>query len=250
MIVLDSVPGPSLGDRAIRSNSYTPKSIPLTALAGAGIDGEIAQMSCLRRYRAGETIIDEGEPAEFVGTVVSGVLKVSRRLPDDRQQIVELLFAGDFFGRPYVPSSNFSLEAATETVLRCVKRRAFETLLERHVDLQQRLLVSALDELEAARERMVQLGCRDTLERVAGFFLLLFKQVSRQPATALRPDLCNTVTFPIGRRDIAGYLGTTVETLSRHVQLLSRQGIIKILDANRYEIVDYCRLVSYAGQAA
>lgn len=194
--------------------------------------------SFLRHCAPGQAVLVEGEPAEFVGLVISGVLKVCRSLADDRQQIVGLLFAGSFFGRAFETVAHFSVEAASEAEIRCIRRRDFEVLLERHPDLQQHMLSIVLDELQAARDWMVLLGCQETLERVACFFALLLQRGEGGS---------DRVTFPIGRRDIAGYLGTTVETLSRQVQLLSREGIIEILDGKSFRILDPVRLISLSG---
>jgi len=209
------------------------------AMAGDAAAAELMQRSFIRRFDAGQAILYEGDPADIVGVVVSGVLKVTRNLPDDRQQIVSLLFSGSFFGRAYETIAHFSVETASPAEVRCIKRSDFEAVLERHPDFQQHMLSIALDELEAARDWMVLLGCQETLERVARFFALLQQRGEG--------DSRNTVTFPIGRRDIAGFLGTTVETLSRQVQHLARQGVIEILDGKSFRILDGDRLHSLSG---
>lgn len=208
------------------------------AMAGDVAAAELMRKSFLRRYEPGQVIVYEDEAAELVGVVVSGVLKVTRTLADDRQRIASLLFAGSFFGRAYETTSHFSVEAASEAEVRCIRRRDFEAVLERHPNFQQHMLSIALDELEAARDWMVLLGCQETLQRVARFFTLLLQRGEGSP---------NTVTFPIGRRDIAGYLGTTVETLSRQVQQLSREGVIQILDGKSFRILDHRRLHLLSG---
>jgi len=233
-------PLPDWVERAASAGSAPrPPAPPAFGDASGGAAAELMACSMLRRYKAGQAILVEGEMAEYVGVVVSGVLKVTRTFGSDRQQIVSLLFSGSFFGRAYEAVSHFSVEAASDVEVRCIRRHDFEAVLERHPDFQQYMLSIALDELEAARDWMVLLGCQETLERVACFFALLLQRGEGQSQ--------NTVTFPIGRRDIAGYLGTTVETLSRHVQLLSRQGVIQILDGKSFRILDYDRLHSLSG---
>lgn len=55
------------------------------------------------------------------------------------------------------------------------------------------------------------------------------------------------IDLPIGRRDIATYIGTTPETLSRNIQSLSRKKVIRILNAKQFELLDPVRLARYGG---
>lgn len=52
------------------------------------------------------------------------------------------------------------------------------------------------------------------------------------------------MNVPIARNDLAHYLGTTVESISRAVQAFSRDGIISILTPLRFEILDLPALIS------
>ena len=49
------------------------------------------------------------------------------------------------------------------------------------------------------------------------------------------------------RRDMASYLGTTIETISRHVHYLAAQGVIRIIDASHFEVLNHIRLMSISG---
>src|SRR5689334_15550152 len=49
-------------------------------------------------YAHGKTVIEEGNPADYVYKVVAGSLGKVRLLPDGRRHITRFLMAGDFFG--------------------------------------------------------------------------------------------------------------------------------------------------------
>lgn len=211
----------------------------------------LAELNCIshvRKCAAGETILAESENAEIVGNVVSGVLKITKILSDGREQIVGLLFPTDFFGRAYTDLAEFSVEAATDATICTMNRHAFEKLIEEYQVIEHQLLVSTFNELDAAREWMVLLGCQNTLEKVASFFLMLLKRTDNQCRAEIPYKESHIVIFPINRRDIAAYLGTTVETLSRQIQHLSRKGIIRVLDSKHFAILNQTKLVECAGQ--
>ena len=60
---------------------------------------KLAQIAHRKKIPAGQTIISDEEPVDFFANVISGAVKLTKTLPDGRQQIVGLLFAPDFLGR-------------------------------------------------------------------------------------------------------------------------------------------------------
>jgi Cyclic nucleotide-binding domain len=100
-------------------------------ISGSELQKEIGSISRIRHVRAGETILAESAPSNIVGNVVSGALRLVKTLSDGRQQIVGLLLPSDMFGRVFASSSRFAVEAATDAVLCCFDRSAFEVILAR-----------------------------------------------------------------------------------------------------------------------
>ena len=70
----------------------------------------LAEVSLVRSYSKGTTIFSEGDPSDFLFTVESGRLKVTKMLGGGKEVILEILGAGDPLGavaayeaRPYPP---------------------------------------------------------------------------------------------------------------------------------------------------
>jgi CRP/FNR family transcriptional regulator len=208
---------------------------------------ELGRQSHVRTFAAGETVIGEAEDTIFVGFVISGVLRIQKTLFDGRQQIVGLLLPSDMFGRVFSGRSDVAIEAACEAKLCYFSRPAFEMLMLKYPQLEHRILLSQLAQLDNARNWMVLLGCQTVMERVTTFLLIL-RDARRDELAAdetTRPDV---ITIPVGRRDLAAYLGTTVESISRTVQELSRKGVLRIIDSRNFEILDGRRLSHLSGR--
>ena len=169
-------------------------------------------------------------------------------MPDGRSQVVGLFYPGDFFGRVYGLHNGFAIEAASDVTLCCIDRVRFEIILEHSSDLERALLVSALHELTATRETLAVLGCRDTMGRLAAFLLRTLRRLQSGSGELGDGSATPLVTIPISRRDLADYLGTTIETISRHLHALSRDEVVRIVDPRRFVILDRERLMELAGE--
>ncbi|GEO87632.1 Crp/Fnr family transcriptional regulator [Ciceribacter naphthalenivorans] len=205
---------------------------------------ELNRIGHLRRFESDISIITETDEPSIVGQVISGVVRITQALDDGRQQIVGLALPGEYFGQFFRKGSAFVYEAATDVRACVFPQNAFEALLVRNHELEHMVMMGVLRDLELSREWMMVLGCQNTFERVVSFMLHIHQ---RMRAAGL-PTNNRFIEFPIGRRDIAGYLGTTVETISRHVQALARQRIIRILDNSHFEICNLGRLQSLSKQ--
>ena len=209
---------------------------------------ELGRIANTHHYTIGQTIISEGVAVDFVANVVSGIVKLTKTMPDGRQQIVGLLFPSDFVGRVFAKSWEFSAEAASDVELCRLNRKAFEAIADRHPDLKQRLLASTLDELDAAREWMLLLGCKSADEKVASFLMLLVRRSIDMRCGPEAQPVDPIFELPVNRADIAGYLGMTVETVSRQISRLKAEGIIELIDLHHYTVPDLNRLADLAGQ--
>ena len=74
---------------------------------------------------------------------------------------------------------------------------------------------------------MLLLGRKTSLERVAAFLIEMDRRLTAAGVLAL----------PMSRRDIADYLGMTLETVSRSLSHLRALGILGFIDNNQRHIV-------------
>jgi len=220
------------------------------AAEAAALD-ELNRIAHVRTFPAGSSIITAEEPMPFVGNIRSGVVKLTKVMADGRHQIVGLLFASDFVGRAYETHWRFSAEAATDVEMCTFDRKGLERVLGDHPELEHHLLVETLDELDAARDWMVLLGCKSAEEKVASFLAFIARRAINEgyctvPAGGSGGDAA-AFELPISRADMAAYLGTTVETVSRQITRLKTAHVIRLTDMHHFTVPDMDRLVAVAG---
>ncbi len=205
----------------------------------------LEQIKYYRSFQAGQTIIWSGDRMDFVGSVVSGIASLTQTMEDGRRQMVGLLLPSDFVGRPGRPTAAFDVTATTDVVMCCFRKKPFETLIAETPHIAQRLLEMTLDELDAAREWMLLLGRKTAREKIAS----LISIIVRREATLHKRKTAGmlTVDLPLTREEMADYLGLTLETVSRQISALKKDGVIS-LEGNRHvSIPDIDRLLEEAG---
>lgn len=221
------------------------------AAAGAGTYGASGpldmQIASARRrtLSRGDTIYQPGLP-EIVGYVISGVVKLVTLSSDGRSNIIALVEAPGFFGRVFGVSAEYTIEAASDVVLACFDRNAFECEIAKSPQLEHRIHLENLHQLDAAHERIAVLACQTMIERIATYLVL--RLLAAEASTSPNSPAANVIQVPINRRDFAAYLGTTVETVSRNIQALVRRGTISIIDSANIRLLRRRDLFSIARQ--
>lgn len=199
-----------------------------------------------RWYPAGQLIAGVSQSEDWCATVLSGVIKLSKMLPDGRQQIVALLFPGDFLGRPYRAEFPYAAETATEVHLCCYGRTFFEGFLQEQPQLKQTFLERTLDSVDAARDWMLLLGRKSAREKVAALLLTVLRRTAR-PCSDCEHASCSQLTLPLSRTEMADYLGLRLETVSRQLKHLETAGAIKRIDPRLISVADANALAEIAG---
>lgn len=209
---------------------------------------QLNRIAHLRSYSRGSIIQAQGESCDIVGNIVEGVVKLSSASVNGDDHIVGLLFPSDFFGRLFAEESSFSYEAATDVTLCSMNKSAFERFLMDHPPVEHEMLKSKLDELDAVREWAAITNGHTTMQRVATLLYVFSRRSKNQHRNREAPAIV-TVHVPLSRRDIADYLGTTPETLSRNIQTLARSKVIRIINAKHFELLNVNELIRHSGES-
>ena len=143
------------------------------------------------------------------------------------------MFPGEFLGISVDDEHAFSAEALEATELCWFPRSRFDSFLDGHPEMERELYRLAAHELAAAQQQMVLLGRKTAAERVASFLLALAGRKEKPGGAPAR-----MVDLPMGRSDIADYLGLTKETVSRVLALLKLRRLIRLDALDRVELLD------------
>lgn len=206
---------------------------------------QLDQIKYYRNFEAGQTVTWAGDKMDFVGSVVSGIATLTQTMEDGRTQMVGLLLPSDFVGRPGRANAAYDVVATTDLVMCCFRKSPFEKLMSETPHIAQRLLEMTLDELDAAREWMLVLGRKTAREKIASLLSIIARRDASLKLT--KPTGPMVFDLPLTREAMADYLGLTLETVSRQVSALKKDGVIALEGKRRVTIPDFNRLLDEAG---
>jgi CRP-like cAMP-binding protein len=204
-------------------------------------DALIRDLRTLTRDRieiqAGRAVVKEDERCPQLYLIESGWVFRSRGLASGRRQIVNYALPGDFLCSDSIlfKSSSFDLTARTAVSLFRIEAPIIAELFARHQGLAAALAWTAGQEESGLAERVVSLGRRDSLEKLAHALCEIAARLS-----AIGKMTGDTIETPLNQEDFADILGISVIHVNRTFRRLSeekiaeyRKGQIDLLDRAR-----------------
>jgi CRP/FNR family transcriptional regulator len=197
------------------------------------ICARIAAISVTQTAPKDTLLFEAGGQANGFFAVISGRVKIFRTSPSGKEHILHVFGPGEVFGEvPVFQGTTFPASAQTleESQTAFFPRRDFTGLIRKDPDMAMKMLALLSSRLRTLVNKVDDLSLKETPTRVAAYLLLLR---SSQESDTFRLDL------PKGQ--IAFYLGTIQETLSRIFKRFSEEGLITI-NGSEITVLDTARL--------
>lgn len=178
---------------------------------------KINSLTTHRRYQKGETIFQPGD--EKLQIVARGSMKVYQLSASGREQLLRVAQPGDYEGEKQLfglENDSFFGEAMENTEICSLGKADFNRVLLGNPQLSLKLLELSTQKLLATERQTQFLAMERVEERLASYLLDLAKVAGS-----------DQVQLSMKMKDIAFYLGTTPETLSRKFKLLEKMGYLK-----------------------
>ncbi len=170
-----------------------------------------------------DEIYGQEEAADLIYQVVTGAVRTSHLMSDGRRQIGDFYYQGDVFGVEPGHEHIFSAEALSDAVVLVVKRSALREAGAGRLEVL--LGEAARRELKRAHEHVLMLGRKTACEKVASLLMNI----------ADRSEY-DCVELPMGRQDMADYLGLTIETVSRMLTQLQLNSVVEFASLRSFQV--------------
>lgn len=203
---------------------------------------EISTIVVLQNYKTGQLIFSEGDEGCGFYVIISGSVKIFKLSPEGKEQILHIMEPGEPFGEAAVfAGESFPASAQTLAASRVLffPRKSFIELITRNPALSLNMLAFLSRRLRVLANLVEDLSLKEVPGRLAAHFLYSSKSKS-DPAI---------LELGISKNQLASLLGTIPETLSRilnrmsrekliktgahHIQILDRQGLLELSEGKR-----------------
>ncbi len=191
---------------------------PMRGLPVATPASSIELAGSLASFARNAQIYREREPADHLYKITSGTVRTCKVLVDGRRHIGAFYLPGDTFGLEPGERHMASAEAVVDAEVLTIKR-SLATTFPSWDDEVARLMGR---ELMRTQEHLLLL-IKTAPERVATFLIEMSARVQSD----------DEIELPMSRRDVADYLGLTIETVSRTLTQLENQSVIVLPTAKR-----------------
>ncbi|WP_020175585.1 Crp/Fnr family transcriptional regulator [Methyloferula stellata] len=192
---------------------------------------ELGRLAQIVEYKtAGSLIFSQGSEAAYLYLLASGVVRTYHVLNNGERQVLAFHWPGDLFGLAengkYLDSSE---TIASSKVYRFPVGR-LEQFLLMNPNIQEIFLVKAVHDLRNTQRQLIVMGRLDIPRRLAAFLL------DCSAHERYFDHRANILTLPMNRYDIADYLGTSAETVTRALSRLESEGMVRRVTARKIEL--------------
>ncbi|WP_040225512.1 Crp/Fnr family transcriptional regulator [Bhargavaea cecembensis] len=192
--------------------------------------GEIVRTTVPLKFSRGETIYSAGERSDRLYIVHKGRVKIYRLSENGKEQLVRILGPGDFTGELAVFNTTVHdsyAEALEKTEICSLGRDDLQRFLLKYPSISLRIMDEFARRLDESEKQAASFATEPVDTRIAMYIAEL--------ADAANAD---QIRLPMTRKDLASYLGTTPETISRKFAEFEDAGWIRQLGQKDVKILD------------
>lgn len=182
------------------------------------------------QYDKGEIIIWEGSKIKDFTYLRSGLVKLSRKGTDGKDQIISFAKPFDFVSLLSVFSSstyNYTVTSLEETIICAIDLEKLKAVALKNGEFTMGLMVRVSEATDRIILNNLDIRRKNLKGRVAHVLLYLANHIYKG----------NKFELPISRREIAEYIGMTTENVIRTMSEFRKDGILKF-DGKEIEIVN------------
>ena len=224
--------------------SPCPKKVPIFSSLSDQEISRIAKMTKHKLFEKGEALIHEGETADTLFIINKGQVKLSKLTVDGKEQILNILTSGEFFGEGHLFTvnevHNYSVYAMEDTQICLLTKDDFDQMLKANPDIAIKLLGVLTQKLAHTENLAQNLATKDPGARIVQMILEFSEKFGSPRKEGIQIDL------PLTREEIACYVGVTRETISRKFRIFEDLGLIASLGNKRLIIKDEMGLREYS----
>ena len=191
---------------------------------------EIVKTTQSVTFKRGETLYNAGDQSSSLYIIHKGRVKIFRLSESGKEQILRILEPGDFTGELALFTDavhDAYAEAMIKTEVCMMNRVELHEFLLKYPPISMKILNEFANRLERTEMQATSFATENVDTRIALYLAELTEESKSMD-----------ITLPMARKDLASYLGTTPETISRKFSSFEDAGWIEQKGQRKIQILD------------
>lgn len=192
---------------------------------------EIMSVTNSLSYKKGEVIYSPGDKSNALYIINTGRVRIYRLSEAGKEQLLRILNPGDFTGELALFNETIHeayASAMIDTSICKVNRSDLQDLLMKYPTISLKIMSEFSNRLEKAEKQTTRLATEKVDTRLALFLIECTDSQSKN----------DEIILPMSKKDLASFLGTTPETISRKLYEFEELGYIKQISNKKIKILD------------
>ena len=184
---------------------------------------KLLSVSVQKEFERGDVIAQEGDRSSYVFIVTNGQVKGTKFTSDGREIILEVLGHCDMIGQVATIANEpyyYTAIALTKSTVNIIKKEDFMELIRSNPGITNKTFIALGKRLRAAQIKIEEFVNDKVEQRIAKLLITLSARMGSE--------------IPFTRQEIAGMVGTTIETT---IRVTSRIKEAKVIRTTRGKII-------------
>lgn len=198
--------------------------IPALHHLDGAVLADLTAVGALHHLQAGQVLLHKGDEDHAFYIVLSGAVRLLEHTADGHTVALKIYGSGDIFGLLAVSGSYHShtdLEVVKEARIVSVDGAAARAVMLKHPRLALTVIDLLVGHVHKAHRRIREMAAERVDRRLARNLLHLCEKFGK-PETD-----CTAIDVPVSQRDLAEFIGATVETVNRVLKTWNKQQIVR-----------------------
>ena len=207
-------------------------AVPLFQSLTAEQKDQIHSLIHHKHYSRGETIYRPGETADSLYVLRSGKIRIYRLSESGKEQLIRIVTPGEFTGELALFRKGLYeafAEALTDCTICAIKHSDFRELLMQYPATSIEMLATIANRLGTSEQQTAWATTETVKERLWHFLVSSIDSDEREPIVELK----------MAKKDLASYLGTTSESLSRELAHLEKEQRMEEIAYGKFKLLDF-----------
>lgn len=196
---------------------------------------EIQKLIVTKTFKKGETIYEPNTKSDALYVISKGRVRIDRITEDGKSQLIRILNPGDFTGELSLFNDSIHDAFAStmmNTSICMITRDDLQNLLNIYPKISLKIMSELSKRLSKSEEQSTRIATQKVETRLALYLV-----------EGLESNTSNKMNLGMTKKDLASYLGTSPETISRKLFEFEEAGLIKQISNQEIELLNVDELL-------